>query len=154
MTTVYRILRRAFARTPLDGDGAYRFGGRWSSIGVRVAYTAGNLSLAMIEYFVQLDPDDPPRDLVVVAADIPEGLARTSLSQKRLPSNWRQNPAPPELTRFGDSFIPARRFAILTVPSVLAPTEANWLINPVHPDFVRIRLHQPQSFHYDSRFFR
>src|ERR1700733_1545023 len=69
LTRLYRILRRPFSKTPLDGEGAYRFGGRWSSVGVRLAYTAEHLSLAMIEYFVHIDPADPPGDLVVVTAD-------------------------------------------------------------------------------------
>ncbi len=70
---MYRILRRAYAQKPLDGEGSYRFGGRWSSPGTRLAYAAERLSLAMIEYFVHIDPDDPPRDLVLVTAEIPTG---------------------------------------------------------------------------------
>jgi len=57
-----------------DGEGAYRFGGRWSSPGVRLAYAAEHLSLAIVEYFVHLDPEDPPRDLVVATADVPDGV--------------------------------------------------------------------------------
>jgi len=43
-------------------------------VGVRLAYAAQHLSLAMIEYFVHIDPVDPPKDLVVVTADIPAAL--------------------------------------------------------------------------------
>ena len=62
---VYRVLRRAYARIPFDGEGAYRYGGRWSSPGVRLSYTSEHQSLAMLEYFVHLDKDDPPTDLVL-----------------------------------------------------------------------------------------
>jgi len=65
LTRVYRILRKPYSKTAFDGEGAYRFGGRWSSPGVRLAYAAEHLSLAIVEYFVHLDPEDPPRDLVV-----------------------------------------------------------------------------------------
>jgi hypothetical protein len=82
---VNRILRGPFSKKPLDGEGAYRFGGRWSSAGVRLAYTAGHLPLAMIDYFVRIDADDASRDLVVVTADIPQGLSRIAISEKRLP---------------------------------------------------------------------
>lgn len=140
MTRVYRILRKPYSTKPLDGEGAYLFGGRWSSPGTRLAYTAQHLSLVMIEYFIHIDPDDPPDDLVLVTAEIPEGVSRISISQKRLPSNWRQSPAPPELAEIGDRFASTARAAILIVPSALAPTESNWLINPRHPEFSKIRL--------------
>ncbi|MDP2996658.1 MAG: RES family NAD+ phosphorylase [Bryobacterales bacterium] len=153
MTRVYRILRSPYAKKPLDGEGAYRFGGRWSSPGTRLAYTAEHLSLAMIEYFVHIDPDDAPKDLVLTTAQIPDSVSRTSISPRRLSATWRDTPAPPELALLGDAFARDRRAAILIVPSALAPAESNWLINPRHPDFARIRLHPPERFRYDARFF-
>jgi RES domain-containing protein len=154
LTRVYRILRKPYSKKPLDGEGAYRFGGRWSSPGTRLAYTAEHLSLAMIEYFIHLDPDDPPNDLVVVTAEIPDDVSRTEISPKRLPSNWRQSPSPPELAGIGDRFASNARAAILVVPSALAPTESNWLINPRHPEFSKIRLRSVEAFDYDARFFK
>ncbi|MDX2150229.1 MAG: RES family NAD+ phosphorylase [Bryobacteraceae bacterium] len=154
MTRVYRILRRPYSKKPLDGEGAYRFGGRWSSAGTRVSYTAQHLSLAIIEYFIHIDPDDPPNDLVAVTAEVPDGVSRISISQKQLPANWRQSPSPPELAEIGDRFIRDGKVAIVIVPSVLAPAESNWLINPQHPEFSRIRLVATEAFEYDSRFFK
>jgi RES domain-containing protein len=154
LTRVYRILRKPYAKKPLDGEGAWRFGGRWSSAGTRLAYTAGHLSLAMIEYFIHIDPADLPRDLVVVTAEVPAAVSRAAILPKQLPANWRQTPAPPELAQFGDRFARDRGAAILIVPSALAPAESNWLINPQHPDFAKIRLHPIEDFEYDPRFFR
>ncbi|MGH9404029.1 MAG: RES family NAD+ phosphorylase [Terriglobia bacterium] len=154
MKRVYRILRRPYSKSPLDGEGGYRFGGRWSSVGTRLAYTAEHLSLAMIGYFVHIDREDQPRDLVVFMAEIPETVSRTSVSAKQLPENWRQSPAPPELTEVGDGFVRDQRAAILIVPSALAPSESNWLINPQHPDYRKIRAHPATSFEYDRRFFK
>ena len=153
MTRVYRILRKPYAKRPLDGEGAYRFGGRWSSLGVRVAYVAEHLSLAMLEYFVHVDPDHPPKDLVIVEAEIPDNVPRLSVGPKQLPPNWRQVPPPSALAAIGDEFIRVERAAVLIVPSVLAPAESNWLVNPRHPAFGRIRVHPPRDFEYDSRFF-
>lgn len=153
MTRLYRILRRAYSKTPLDGEGAYRFGGRWSSPGTRIAYTAEHLSLAMLEYFIHIDPNDPPKDLVFVMAEIPDSVSCLSLSAKQLPKLWRQTPPPPELASIGDDFVRHGRAAILIVPSALAPTESNWLIDPLHSDFSKIRLHPAEPFDYDPRFF-
>jgi RES domain-containing protein len=153
LTRVYRILRRQFSKKPLDGEGAYRFAGRWSSAGVRLAYTAEYLSLAMIEYFVHIDAADAPQDLVVVAADVPASVSRVVVGEKQLPVHWRRGPAPPELAAIGDSFVSGGRAAILIVPSVLAPAESNWLVNPRHPEFSKIRVQRPEQFRYDARFF-
>ena len=153
MTRVYRILRKRYAKTPFDGEGAYRYGGRWSGPGVRLAYASEHLSLAMVEYFVHLDRDDPPPDLVVASADVPDNVSRVRVSPGNLSTSWRQTPAPVALAAIGDRFARKRRDAILVVPSALAPEESNWLLNPDHPDFTRIQIHPPEPFAYDSRFF-
>lgn len=153
MTRVYRIVREPYSKTPLDGQGSFLFGGRWSSPGTRIAYTAEHLSLAMVEYFVHIDTNDPPKDLVVVAADIPDNVSRVVMTPHELPSNWRQVPAPPGLAVIGDSFAAQRKSAILVLPSALVLSESNWLINPVHPEFAEIKMHPPEPFQYDARFF-
>jgi RES domain-containing protein len=153
LTPVYRILRKPFSKKPLDGEGAYRFGGRWSSPGIRLAYTAEQLSLAMIEYFVHIDSEALPKDLVLVTAEIPDSVSRDRIAVKQLPANWRRSPAPPELAGIGDKFFRDGRTAILIVPSALAPAESNWLIHPQHADFAKIRVHPAEAFNYDPRFF-
>jgi len=120
---------------------------------MRLAYTSEHLSLAMIEYYVHIDPGDAPSDLVVASADIPDGVSRTKVVLSRLPSNWRQSPAPLTLAAVGEPFATGRKSAILIVPSVLAPSESNWLINPSHPEFAQIRVNPAEDFHYDARFF-
>jgi RES domain-containing protein len=153
LTRVYRILRKRYAKAPFDGEGSHRYGGRWSSPGVRLAYASEHLSLAMIEYFVHLDRDDPPPDLVVAAADVPDTVSRLHVAPARLPPTWRETPAPAELAVMGDRFARTRRAAILVVPSALAPDECNWLLNPDHAQFKHIRIHPPEPFSYDVRFF-
>lgn len=138
MSLVYRVLREVYARTPYDGEGAYRFGGRWSSPGTRVSYASEHQSLAMLEYFVHLDADDPPPDLVLVIAEVPDDLPRERVTISRLPSNWRETPAPDELTHFGDEFVRRGQSVLLLVPSALTPAEHNVLVNPAHPGFRKI----------------
>jgi len=147
---VYRVLRRAYTRNPFDGEGAYRYGGRWSSPGVRLSYSSEHQSLAMLEYFVHLDKDDPPTDLVLAVAEVPEDVPKESVQMNDLPANWRAGSAPPELTRFGDEFVSA---GTSCVPSVLAPHENNCLINPAHPEFGRIVVRELEPLNFDERMF-
>jgi RES domain-containing protein len=100
LTRVYRIVREPYSKTPFDGEGSFLFGGRWSSPGTRIAYTAEHLSLAMVEYFVHIDASDPPKDLVVVAADIPDSVSRVVLGpHEALPTGGRfpLRPVSPQL---------------------------------------------------------
>jgi RES domain-containing protein len=154
LSRIYRILRRPYAKAAFDGEGAYRFGGRWSSQGTRLTYTSEHLSLAMLEYFVHIDPDYPPKDLMQATADVPDTVPRIILKEKQLPENWRRTPAPPELAGIGNEFVQNGRAAVLIVPSALATAESNWLINPMHPAFSRIKLNPAEAFAYDSRSFR
>ena len=154
MRLVYRVLRKPYARTPFDGEGSYQFGGRWSSPGVRLAYASEHQSLAMLEYFVHLDKDDPPDDLVLAIAEIPDDLTQESLEEKDLPRNWRDAASPPDLARFGDEFAARSEHCVLLVPSALVPRESNCLINPAHSDFTAILFRETEPLDYDPRMFR
>ena len=153
MIRVYRVLRKIFARSPLDGEGAYLYGGRWSSPGTRLAYTAEHQSLAMLEYFVHLDADDAPPDLVLVTAEVPDDLPKKRVEADELPSLWRRSPAPAELARIGDEFVRRSERCILIVPSALAPQESNWLLNPQHAGFRRVVVSRIEPLSYDPRMF-
>jgi RES domain-containing protein len=151
---VFRVLRAAYAREPFNGEGAYLYGGRWSNPGTRVAYASQHQSLAMLEYFVHLDPEDAPDDLVLATADVPDDISRQKTEMRTLPANWRETPAPPALAQVGDDFVKEARACLLQVPSALALHENNWLINPHHPEFKQIRLNAPESLRYDPRMFQ
>jgi RES domain-containing protein len=153
LNRVFRVLRAAFAHAPFDGEGAYRYGGRWSTVGTRVAYASEHQSLAMLEYFVHLDPEDGPDDLVLATADVPDSVSRKRLEAGDLPTNWREIPAPPELAQIGDKFVKKTETCLLVVPSALAVHENNWLMNPLHPDFHQIKVHAVEALRYDPRMF-
>ena len=148
---MYRVLRKAYARAPFDGRGAYLYGGRWSSAGVRLAYTSETQSLAMLEYFVHLDMADAAGDLVLAVAEIPDDVSRERVAATRLPSTWRDFPAPPELAQIGDGFVRRGENCILIVPSALAPHDNNWLLNPAHGEFREVAVFKAEPLRYDSR---
>jgi len=147
------VLRAAYARTPFDGEGAYRYGGRWSSPGTRLAYTSEHESLAMLEYFVHLDPEDAPGDLVLATADLPDDVSRERIKASELPANWRETPAPPDLAQIGDEFVKKAEKCLLLVPSALAVSENNWLLNPQHAEFSQIVVNATEPLRYDPRMF-
>jgi RES domain-containing protein len=107
----------------------------------------------MLEYFVHLDADDAPPDLVLVTAEVPDDLPNQSVAVDELPSHWRRSPAPAELARIGDGFVHRSEGCVLIVPSALAPHENNWLLNPQHASFRRVVVSSIEPLSYDRRMF-
>ncbi len=153
MIRLYRVLRKRYARAPFDGEGAYLYGGRWSSPGVRLSYASEHQSLAMLEYFIHIDKDDPPDDLVLAVAEVPSEIAPKRMEATQLSATWREPAAPPELARFGDEFAESGQDCLLFVPSVLAPKENNCLINPAHQDYTKLVVGELEPLFYDRRRF-
>jgi RES domain-containing protein len=107
----------------------------------------------MLEYFVHLDPEDPPDDLVLATAEVPENLPQERVETSALPANWRESPAPPRLAEIGDEFVKKAENCVLIVPSPLAIRENNWLINLQHSEFKQITVNSAEPLSYDPRLF-
>ncbi len=144
-----KLFRLGSARFPVwDGAGAAAYGGRWNPPGVPVIYAAGTLSLAMLERLVQR------RDLghtLLVEAEVPAGLKVEDLLASP-PPNWRALGSP-EAVAAGGALLASGRTPLLRVPSALVPREANFLVNPSHPDASRIIVHLPEVLEWDARLF-
>jgi RES domain-containing protein len=119
-----------------------------------LSYASEHQSLAMLEYFVHIDHENPPSDLVLATADVPDKVSRETVDKGVLPLNWRDAAAPPELARFGDEFARKGDKCLLMVASVLAPDERNCLVNPAHPDYEGIVVLYTEALHYDPRMFK
>ena len=137
--------------TAFDGEGSRLAGGRWNARGTPVVYSSESLALAALEYLVNVDPETAPRDLVAMAAVIPERLAIKKISVDGLPRGWRRFPPPAELALLGTRWADALETVVLQVPSVVVPPESNFILNPRHPDFTRIVPQAPIPFAFDAR---
>jgi RES domain-containing protein len=143
----YRILKRKFVGTAFSGEGARRYGGRWNSTGVAVVYTSSASSLAILEWRVHLTQwPGPP--LVIIGLEFDASLV---WSPTKLPANWQQWPHPKTNATVGDEWVRSGRSAVLKLPSAVAPNEFNFLLNPAHPDFAKVRIGKPQVFKADPR---
>lgn len=149
---VWRLCRRRHAA--FDGEGARIAGGRWNRRGTAAVYASATLSLAALEYFVNVEATAAPDDLVSITAHIPEDLPFLTVAIRDLPPDWRRYPAPESLAELGTAWAMRGREAVLSVPSAVVPPERNFLINPVHPAFRRIRIGPPQSFSLDPRLWK
>src|SRR5579871_6497324 len=149
----WRICRRRYMAEAASGEGARLFGGRWNSRGVRVVYASTSLALAAIETFVNLEPKLRPPDLVWVEIEIPEEIEASRLRVEDLPAKWFAS-RDDSLRHFGDEWVAAGETAVLMVPSAAIRGEWNVLLNPMHADFSRITMREPERFEFDLRMFR
>ncbi len=148
--TVYRITRSEFSGTIFSGDGARKYGGRWSSQGVPVIYASQSRALAAMEQLVHLIQ---PRILsgYVVASITFREQQLNRIDLKNLPTNWSNPVAPAALKQFRDNWSAAGKYPVLAVPSAVIAGEWNFLINPSHPEFEAMAKSAPEPFVYDER---
>jgi RES domain-containing protein len=128
---LWRLDRAAFAESWDSGEGAYRFGGRWNSVGVKAVYASLDPATAILEVavhatFASLDAvrhvltsariADPATARVVQPGDIPN-------------PNWLR-PGEPSAGQqaFGDSLL--RTHALVLIPSVVSTHSWNVVFAP------------------------
>lgn len=147
---VWRLCAAKYAPTAFDGEGARLYGGRWSPKGIRVNYTAESRALAVVEVLAQVDERARLVNLrwVLVSAEFPEALVEKPI---RYPADWRQFPRTIVTQAFGESWAEESRSVALRVPSAVVPGEFNYLLNPAHPDFSRVKIAKPEPFAFDPR---
>jgi RES domain-containing protein len=72
----------------------------------------------------------------------------------KLPADWKRWPYPRTNEDVGDSWLRSGRSAVLRLPSATVPEdymEYNYLLNPAHPDFGKIKIGKPRVFKIDPR---
>ena len=148
--TGWRIVPEDKAATAFDGEGARLYGGRWNSVGVPMVYGSQHKSLGALEVRVHIDTTKKIKPYQCFAFQFDENL-REVLPVSSLPKDWRQEPPTPSLQQLGDAWVRAANSPILAVPSVIIPDELNYLLNPKHPEFAKIKIEKPTNFTFDPR---
>src|SRR6059036_381133 len=150
MASAWRIVLESEAATAFSGEGAWRYGGRWNSRNVRVIYASEHQSTAALEVFIHNKPFSPNEKYKAFRLEWSDNLTEI-FPTKKLPVNWRVTPPPAETKEIGDCWVQERRSAVLALPSAISPADTNFLLNPEHRDFKRIRIAPPVDYDFDSR---
>ena len=107
--------------------------------------------MALLELLVHLDVTRGLPRLVAFHFTIdPKFVLR--LPAAALPRSWRSRRGLVDTRRVGDDWLRSGRAMALAVPSVLAPEELNYLLNPAHPSYARLTFGEPIPFVLDPRF--
>jgi RES domain-containing protein len=148
---VWRLCRKKHSANPLDGSGARKHGGRWNHKGTPIVYCSSSLSLAALEYLVHGDSDLIPNDLIAISIALPSSISSKALRLESLPRNWRTYPAPIVLQDIGTEWARRKESLLLRVPSVVIPTEENFLLNPAHEEISKVTVNEIIPFKFDPR---
>jgi len=149
----WRLVKKSRLETAFDGEGAFRFGGRWNSRGQRMVYASSSLALALLEILVHIDPTQRVPELVAIPIEIPadriEEEPHSVLKNLAGGLPWSLS----ETRRRGDAWLASANQPALLVPSAVIPLEQNFLLNPAHPDFDRCRIGEAEALSLDPRLF-
>jgi len=149
---VFRLSREKY-KDELSGYGASLNGQRWNSKGTEVVYTAQTRALANSEVAVHISLGILPKDYHMVEIEIPDSVKIQELHSSTLPSGWNALPSKPVSQQIGDQFVEENKYAVLKVPSVVVKGENNFILNPKHKDFKKIKSIHTEPFPFDPRYF-
>jgi RES domain-containing protein len=140
---IYRLSKKLHSAEPYSGEGGRFAAGRWNRLGTLMAYASGSRPMAFLEVLARIKANDLRninRLYVMCPAEIPNQLVPPVVPLDTLPRDWRAFPAPASTQEFGEQWIASRSSLVLTVPSALMPSESNYVINPLHHHFAKLRV--------------
>jgi RES domain-containing protein len=149
--TARRITQKSHADGAFTGLGAWLEAGRWNQKGVHMVYTAQSLSLAALETVVHLPADALLYNLYVYIPVEFDSKLVFGLPSSSLAADWKNHPPPDSTREIGTSWVKEQKSPVLKVPSSVIPEEYNYLINPLHSDFARLKIGKAISFLLDPR---
>lgn len=88
---------------------------------------------------------------MMIEARIPSAVTIDRVRVSALPFEWREIGARGRLQVIVAEWARNRSAAVLAVPSAIVPAESNYLLNPLHPDFRRIKIGKPSTVETDLR---
>ena len=149
MPRMWRLYRAAYG-PGLDGIGGVFAEGRWHERGARVVYFGASAAIVVLEALAHTDPDLLPDDLQLAYFEFPKvthGITAGEIAA--LPVNWIQDET--ATRRIGARWWAGLLSALLIVPSAIVPEEANYVLNPAHPDAQSLQLVRERPFTFDTR---
>ncbi len=138
-------------RFPIWSTGGARLvAGRWHEVGAEVIYASANYSTALLEALAHWNGILPGGQRFIEIT-IPGGTSYETVTEKVIPNCLEKSGE--AARRFGRDWYGQNRSAILIVPSVVARTENNVVINGRHPEFGNILVGPEEPVSWDERLF-
>ena len=149
---VYRLSKKKYS-ADLSGRGAEKAGGRWNSKGLPMVYTSESRALCTTEIAVHSPLGNIPTDYYLTTIEIP-AASILEIKQADLPKDWKAIPHSNSTQLIGDKFLSENKFLVLKVSSVVVQGDFNYLLNPEHRLFPKVKITKTELFEFDERLFK
>jgi len=144
---IYRIALAEFSEKLIASGNA----ARWNSKDVKMIYTASSRSLACLENVVHRSRFGLNQLFDVMIIDCPDSVNIKAISLNNLPTDWTDFNQMHATQQIGNEWIKKQESVAIKVPSSIIEEEFNYLLNPEHPDFKKIKLVKVVPFVFDQR---
>ncbi len=144
---IYRLAVEKYS-SDLSGAGAKINGGRWNNKGFAMLYTTENISLSVLEILVNADRHHIPPTYQLIKLTV-TAAEYTTITKEKLKPEWKDDF---EYTQWiGNTFLKENKNLLLKVPSAVVDEENNFLVNPTHKDFKKLKIASIVNFKFDKR---
>ncbi|MDZ4793985.1 MAG: RES family NAD+ phosphorylase [Bacteroidota bacterium] len=150
---VYRLSKKKYS-ADLSGRGAEKAGGRWNSKGLPIVYTSESRALCTTEIAVHSPLGNIPTDYYLTTIEIPPTASILEIKQAELLKDWKAIPHSNSTQLIGDRFLFENKFLVLKVPSVVVQGDFNYLLNPAHRLFQKVKITNTALFEFGERLFK
>lgn len=147
---IYRFAHPKYA-SDLSGTGAKLVGGRWNPIGIPVTYASSHISLCLLEVLAHALNLQHLQMLHLTEITVPDNASVHEVKLSALKKDWYLDF---DYTQWmGQEILKNSKALLVKCPSAIVHSEYNYLINPLHADFKKIKTRHNESFYFDERVF-
>ena len=144
---VYRLSTIAYAHD-LSGEGSAIYGGRWNPVGMKALYTSQSVSLCILEILARTQLHIHPPGYQLISIEFPE-TSTSIIKTADLKAGWKQHI---EYTQWiGEEFLRSNKSLVLQVPSAIVERENNFLLNPLHKNYGKVKIINTEPLDLDKR---
>lgn len=144
---IYRLATGPYA-TDISGTGSRLYGGRWNPPGLAALYTSEFISLAILEILVRASKTTIPPSYTLISLEMEDAKIH-EIQLKKLKEGWQSDLK--YSMGIGEDFLGQQECFCLKVPSAIVPQEHNFVLNPLHPDFKKVKIIRTELLELDKR---
>lgn len=149
---VYRVCSSKYANNITGESARKQTTNRWNSFGTPMLYTSDSPALCAVEIHQYVSPSFPPRHYSLLEITIPPCKPLQIEEAFFENGNWISNINTTQA--IGDSFVEESKYLVLKVPSVMITACFNFLVNPNHQDFLKVKITKTISFPLTGKLFK
>ena len=124
---------------------------KWNSKDIKMIYTAQSRALACLENVVHRSSKGLQNNFRVMQIFVPDDIVLKEVKETDLITGWKEFDKMPYTQSLGDRWIREAKSAVLKIPSAIVSGDSNYLINPGHKDFQKVKLLRTEPFEFDGR---